>query len=164
MGPSAAGVGTVGVINKVSPDIRVHPSAFPSSLCFPAGPARCGRITETAPICSDRHPGTGRGMGDGARRGHRLRLGRQSWNFGPLGLAQAARLSTLNPHPSTFSQTTRLDAGRYGSQQRLPLRWQCRMRPRCDGAIFSLNCLPQRVEYQRENGFAVNRRVRHENN
>jgi hypothetical protein len=30
--------------------------------------------------------------------------------------------------------------------------------------IFSLNCLPQRMEYQRENGFAVNRRVRHENN
>jgi hypothetical protein len=30
--------------------------------------------------------------------------------------------------------------------------------------IFSLNCLPQRMEYQHENGFIVNRRVRHENN
>jgi len=30
--------------------------------------------------------------------------------------------------------------------------------------IFSLNCSPQRMEYQQENGFAVNRRVRHENN
>jgi hypothetical protein len=30
--------------------------------------------------------------------------------------------------------------------------------------IFSLNCLPQRMEYQRENGFAVNRRACHENN
>jgi len=27
-----------------------------------------------------------------------------------------------------------------------------------------LNCSPQRMEYQQENGFAVNRRVRHENN
>jgi hypothetical protein len=34
----------------------------------------------------------------------------------------------------------------------------------CDGRIFSLNCLPQRMEYQPENGFAVNRKVRHENN
>ena len=35
---------------------------------------------------------------------------------------------------------------------------------RCDGRIFSLNCLPQRMEYLRENGFTVNRMVRHENN
>jgi len=40
-------------------------------------------------------------------------------------------------------------------------------RARCAAAtaqIFSLNCLPQRMEYQRENGFAVNRRTCHENN
>ena len=36
---------------------------------------------------------------------------------------------------------------------------------RCDKSrIFSLNCLPQRMEYQPENGFAVKRKVRHENN
>jgi hypothetical protein len=57
--------------------------------------------------------------------------------------------------------TTRLEAGRYGSQGWLPLRWA---EPDAPPRIFSLNCLPQRMEYQLENGFAVNRRARHENN
>jgi hypothetical protein len=36
-------------------------------------------------------------------------------------------------------------------------------RPAAARIIF-LNCLPQRMEYQRENDFVVNRRMRHENN
>jgi hypothetical protein len=35
--------------------------------------------------------------------------------------------------------------------------------PAATARIFSLNYLPQRVEHQRENGFAVNRKMRYEN-
>jgi hypothetical protein len=94
-----AGRDPVVAVDKI-PDIRVHPSALPSSLCLP--PDRT--FSETCRLVAQQP-----------------------------GMAAAA-------------------AGRAGYTAAAPPR------------IFSLNCLPQRMEYQRENGFVVNRRARHENN
>jgi hypothetical protein len=128
---SAAGVGTVGVFNKVSshPD---SPVCVPIFVLLSAGPA----IRRDVPARSASRPaGQTCGIAD-------FQVGKVLENARPAGLETR--------------DTADLEVGVTVAVPDAP--------PIAPARIFSLKCLPHWMEYQRENGFALNRRVRHENN